>query len=212
MSTQHKTGKKEKDDKRKRLIDAAYNVFVKKGYLNASIKDIAKEADMTSGLVHYYFKNKEELLLSVQEDVQKQYQKQYQNQYQHQHEEQPVSLKSIHVGDVFGEIKSRAEQNPDWYRWRYEIFSLGIKSESGQLEQEVASILQNGRDSLSTPLQRLVGESRSQHADALASILLACFDGLALQKIVDDKLDFDKSYAVLTELVELYLNQSKPSN
>jgi len=67
-------------EKRKRLIDAAYKVFIKKGYVNASIKDIANEADMTSGLVHYYFKNKEELLLSVQDEVEKHYQGHYDRQ------------------------------------------------------------------------------------------------------------------------------------
>ncbi|WP_458122702.1 TetR/AcrR family transcriptional regulator [Paenibacillus sp. Z3-2] len=183
-------------DKRKRLIAAAYKVFVKKGYVNSSIKDIANEADMTSGLVHYYFKNKEELLLSVQDEVQKLYQRQYDRQ-----PEDSVS----HEGLLL-EIKSRVEKNPDWYRWRYEIYSLGIKNESGHLEQQVASILKNGRDSLSTPLQHLLGDSHN--ASALASILLACFDGLALQKIVDDEFDIDHSYRFLIELLELYLSKS----
>ena len=184
-------------DKRKRLIDAAYKVFVKKGYVNASIKDIANEADMTSGLVHYYFKNKEELLLSIQNEVQKHYQSQYDGY--------PEDF--INPEEVLLEIKSRTANNPDWYRWRYEIYSLGIKSESGHLEQQAASILKNGRDSISEPFQHLVGNS--QNASALASILLACFDGLALQKIVDDKFDIDDSYRLLIELLELYLSKSQ---
>lgn len=186
-----------KEDKRKRLIDAAYNVFVKKGYANASIKDIANEADMTSGLVHYYFKNKEELLLSVQDEVQKHYQRQYDGQPED----------SVTPEEVFLEIKSRTENNPDWYRWRYEIYSLGIKNESGHLQKQVASILKNGRDSLAKPLQPLVGNSH--HASAVASILLACFDGLALQQIVDDEFDIDQSYRLLIELLELYVSKSQ---
>ncbi|KPV60060.1 hypothetical protein QJ48_07565 [Paenibacillus sp. A3] len=184
-------------EKRKRLIDAAYKVFVKKGYLNASIKDIASEAGMTSGLVHYYFKNKEELLLSVQEEVQQRYQKQYDGQPDDAATPEAVLL----------EIKSRAEDNPDWYRWRYELYSLGMKSESGHLEQEVASILKSGRESLSAPLQHLVGDSAN--ASAIASILLACFDGLALQKIVDDEFDLDRSYRLLIELLGLYVSKSE---
>ncbi|WP_255261141.1 TetR/AcrR family transcriptional regulator [Bacillus thuringiensis] len=62
-----------KEDKRQRIIDASYKVFASKGYTNASIKDIAKEADITPGLNHYYFKNKEELLFSVQNQVQERY-------------------------------------------------------------------------------------------------------------------------------------------
>jgi len=85
-------------EKRKRLIDAAYKVFIKKGYVNASIKDIANEADMTSGLVHYYFKNKEELLLSVQDEVQKHYQGHY--------DRQPEDC--VTPEEVLLEIKSRS--------------------------------------------------------------------------------------------------------
>lgn len=183
-------------DKRKALIEAAYKVFVKKGYVNSTIKDIANEANMTSGLVHYYFKNKEELLLSVQDEVQKHYHRQYDSRT-----DDAVS----HEGLLL-EIKSRAKDNPDWYRWRYEIYSLGIKDEGGHLEQQVASILKNGRESLSTPLQHILGDSHN--ASALASILLACFDGLALQKIVDDEFDIDHAYQFLGELLELYLSQS----
>ncbi len=29
--------------------------------------------------------------------------------------------------DVLFEIKSRVEKDPDWYRWRYELYSLGLK-------------------------------------------------------------------------------------
>lgn len=183
-------------DKRKRLIDAAYKLFVTKGYLNASIKDIANEAEMTSGLVHYYFKNKEELLLSVQAAVQAQYQQQYDGQQDN----------TITPEAVLLEIKSRAKENPDWYRWRYEIYSLGMKSENGHLTKQVASILENGRDSLSTLLACLIGDP--QNASALSSILLACFDGLALQKIVDEQFDIDQAYRLLIELLELYVSKS----
>lgn len=182
-----------KQDKRKRLIDAAYKVFVKKGYTNASIKDIAQEADITSGLVHYYFKNKEELLLSVQESVQQRYHREYDG----------PQNDSLHPMEVLDEIKSRATKNPDWYRWRYEIYSLGMKGD--HLEQEVASILQKGRDSFSKPLEQLAVHSND--ANALAGILLACFDGLALQKIVDDNFDIDRAYQLLSEIIENYLKK-----
>ncbi|MCM3782355.1 TetR/AcrR family transcriptional regulator [Neobacillus mesonae] len=180
-----------RQDKKKQLIEAAYHLFVKQGYLNTSIKDIANEAGITSGLVHYYFKNKEELLLSVQDAVQKQYQSKYEKLNE-----------TITIEEAVHEIKSRVEDNPNWYRWRYEIFSLGMKDDSGKLEQEAASILKNGRNSLSTPIQQYVGDS--EKSSAMASVLLACFDGLALQKIIDEDFDLDNAYRLLVELIELY--------
>ena len=44
------------------MIRAAYKVVGEKGYSDFTIKDIAEEAGLSTGLVHYYFKNKEDLL------------------------------------------------------------------------------------------------------------------------------------------------------
>ncbi|GAF65191.1 putative transcriptional regulator [Bacillus sp. TS-2] len=180
-------------DKRQRLIDAAYKVFSNKGYSNASIKDIAQEAGITSGLVHYYFKNKEDLLLSVQNDIQKRYHNQY--------EDKKESV--LNPLEVMSEIKSRVEKDPDWYRWRFELYSLGLKKEP--FKQEVANVLLKSRESLSNPLKQLNIEAKE--SDALAGILLACFDGLALQKMVDDEFDLNQSYQLLIDLLELYLKK-----
>ncbi|WP_062049096.1 TetR/AcrR family transcriptional regulator [Bacillus sp. JCM 19034] len=180
-------------DKRQLLIDAAYKVFSRKGFNNASIKDVAREAGITPGLVHYYFKNKEELLISVQSNIQEQYHHKYDNQEELE----------INPLDVLLEVKSRVNKEPDWYRWRYELFSLGLKGDP--LKQEVKNILQSGRESLSHPLQKL--NSDLGQTEALASILLSVFDGLALQKLIDDEFDLDQAYKLVIELLELYLNK-----
>lgn len=55
--------------RRAQLIRAAYKVVSRKGYYNFTIKDIAKESGLSSGLVHYYFKNKQDLLLNLLKDL-----------------------------------------------------------------------------------------------------------------------------------------------
>ncbi len=51
--------------RRNQLTHAAYKVVSRKGYYNFTVRDIAKEAGLSTGLVHYYFKNKDDLLVSV---------------------------------------------------------------------------------------------------------------------------------------------------
>lgn len=180
-----------KEDKKKRIIEAAYTIFAKKGYTNASIKDIAKEAEVAPGLVHYYFENKLDVLLSVQKHVQENYHEQYENRDAH----------LLTSQETLREIKARAEKDPDWYSWRYEIYSMGLKNE--ELRDEVAKILKDGRDSLAFPL----ADRQIEGSEALASILLACFDGLALQKIIDPTFDINKAYEILERIVEVYLKK-----
>jgi len=54
-----------KEEKRQAILDAAIKAFAQKGYQYATIEEIAKEAGVAKGLVHVYFENKLDLLLSV---------------------------------------------------------------------------------------------------------------------------------------------------
>ena len=50
---------------RERILQAAFTVLSRQGYENTSIKDIAEEAGVAQGLVHYHFKSKQQLVLAV---------------------------------------------------------------------------------------------------------------------------------------------------
>jgi AcrR family transcriptional regulator len=47
---------------KKKIMDAAFTIFLKKGFKGASIKDIGAKAGISSSLVFHYFKNKYEIL------------------------------------------------------------------------------------------------------------------------------------------------------
>ena len=52
-------------DKHNKIIRAATKVFAKKGFFNARISDIAKEAKVADGTIYLYFNNKLDILVSV---------------------------------------------------------------------------------------------------------------------------------------------------
>jgi len=52
-------------DKHRKIIRAATKVFAKKGFFNARISDIAKEAKVADGTIYLYFNNKFDILLCV---------------------------------------------------------------------------------------------------------------------------------------------------
>jgi len=53
------------EDKHQRIIDAALKVFAKKGFYNSRVSEIAKEAEVADGTIYLYFKNKDDILISV---------------------------------------------------------------------------------------------------------------------------------------------------
>lgn len=55
-------------DKHAKIIDAAVKVFASKGFFNARISDIAKEAQVADGTIYLYFNNKYDILISLFEE------------------------------------------------------------------------------------------------------------------------------------------------
>ena len=57
-----------KPNKRALITDAAVDVFAQRGLHQARISDIARRAGVADGTIYLYFKNKEDLLLSIFEE------------------------------------------------------------------------------------------------------------------------------------------------
>lgn len=53
--------KEQKERRRQEIIYAALELFVKKGYASTKITDIARQANMSTGLLFHYFESKENL-------------------------------------------------------------------------------------------------------------------------------------------------------
>lgn len=54
-----------KEDKSIRILEAATRVIAKKGFYNSTIADVAKVAEVAEGTIYLYFKNKDDLLISI---------------------------------------------------------------------------------------------------------------------------------------------------
>lgn len=68
MALEIKTTEKERrilPDKHQRIIDAAVRVFSRQGFYNSKVSDVAREADVADGTIYLYFKNKDDLLVSI---------------------------------------------------------------------------------------------------------------------------------------------------
>ena len=59
----------ERQERRERILNAARNVFFKKGYLGATVRDIALEAELSPGLIYHYYDNKDALYGAICEEA-----------------------------------------------------------------------------------------------------------------------------------------------
>jgi len=58
-----------KDEKKhQRILKAAVKIFAEKGFYNSRVSEIAKEANVADGTIYLYFKNKDDILISLFEE------------------------------------------------------------------------------------------------------------------------------------------------
>jgi AcrR family transcriptional regulator len=55
----------EKHDSREMILKTATNLFAEKGYASTSVREIVTRAGVTKPVLYYYFKNKDDVLLTI---------------------------------------------------------------------------------------------------------------------------------------------------
>ena len=63
-------GKQIASFRKRQITRAAYEIIAEKGYHNFTMMDIAKQAGVSSGLIHHYFKDKENMLVTLLREMQ----------------------------------------------------------------------------------------------------------------------------------------------
>jgi TetR/AcrR family fatty acid metabolism transcriptional regulator len=61
-------GPNSRREKRERILRAAVAIFSRKGFFNSKVSEIARAASVADGTIYLYFKNKEDLLISLFEE------------------------------------------------------------------------------------------------------------------------------------------------
>ncbi len=176
---------------RARIIEGAYHVLAEKGYDAATLREIARASEAAPGLVHYYFGGKDQLLVEVLRAVGDRLTSTTQQLLQTAPHE---GLAEAALAQPF----ERVVDEPEWYRLRYELFALGLHNTT--LAPGVKQLLDEGRRSIGATAAHVLGKT-AVDSDVLASILLACFDGLALQKLMDPDIDLDAAYRALVRML-----------
>jgi AcrR family transcriptional regulator len=178
-------------DNRERLIDAGYTVLSEKGYEATTVKEVAHVAGVSPGLFHYYFASKDELLLAVLREAGERYGRMMQE------------LRAVVPADHFFEaafatLRERVTKEPGWFRLHYELFALGLRNPTFQ--PMLGEMLGFIRLMFTRAFLGITGGDEKR-AEALAAVVLACFDGLALQQLAQPGADLTGAYDLVLAMI-----------
>lgn len=170
-------------DKYRRIIQAARDVLARNGYAEATISQVAAEAGVSRGLLHYYFTNKEDMMaravragaevsLNVVESV-------------FQANRTPSDLaRGFREG-----LKAIAQGDPNFIHLMLESWAVSRRSQvvAGELRANYRLF----RQAVGGELQRALEEKRISTpipVQTLAALLIGLFDGLGLQLVLEPDL------------------------
>ena len=117
--------------KKKQLLDAAYQLFVEKGYQSTSIQDILEHSNVSKGTFYNYFSSKNELFIDVFNTV---------------FEKMRTARKEILVGRDVSDYETFIQQGNCYLELmqKYKLYTL-FEEAIASNEKELKTFMENNR-------------------------------------------------------------------
>lgn len=172
-----------KDPKAQKILGAVRTLLAQKGYMGTTITLVAKEAGVSRGLLHYYFKNKDEMLARVIKD------------------NMEISIAMIisvfdqnqtpqgYAKGITELLRGVMENDPDFLSLFIEGFA--VARQSTIVNKELAMLYGKFRIALETCLKQAVEKkiiTPGLPVEALAAIITGIIDGMGLQLLTEPDL------------------------
>ncbi len=178
------SGRPLESDKAKRIVDAMRESVAARGAAGSTFDHVAREAGVSRGLLHYYFGTKERLLVEV-----------VRRDSEIRLAALAAALGDARTADDFIDALVRSLEDligrdPGFVVLMHELFTLSRRNE--EIAGELATLARVARTDIAASLQakRAEGVIRlGDDPDAVAGVLLALADGLALRFLIEPELD-----------------------
>ena len=183
---------------RERLLEAAFRALSRKGYENTTVKDIAEEAGVAQGLVHYYFKSKQALVLAVLVMCCAEM-------------ELPGSGEdpARHALDAFEHFKATLREHRDVHGLYIELIGVGLHDQ--EIGAGVREFVRQDRGTVEGIAREVLAQRElpSHRAPALAGAVYGGCLGIMVQQVVDPEFDAE---AAVDALAAMSLAAANPAD
>ncbi len=168
------------EERKAQILKAAITCFARKGYQQATMNDVAAEAGLSKGGVYWHFGSKQKLFVALLESV-------------ISDAESKLLQDTNSQASVRERLCSRLEAFTAFIQESQELISLQIdvwaqNKLDSQINQRAKCVYGGFRRSLTQLIEQGIvnGEFKWVDSTALASILVALYDGLMVQWMIDE--------------------------
>lgn len=172
------------EEKAKRILAAVRKILAQKGYMGTTVNQVAQEAGVSRGLLHYYFKNKDEMLArAIKENMDLSI---FMITRVFEQHETPQG----YARGIVDLLRNVMETDPDFLGLFFEGFA--VARNSPVVQAELAGLYGQFRKALEQGLQKANDAGTISPAlpiDALAAIITGLVDGMGLQLMTEPDLN-----------------------
>jgi TetR/AcrR family transcriptional repressor of bet genes len=165
--------------RRSQIVHAAVAVLGRQGYGATSIKDVAREAGVAPGLLHYYFESKEDLLVEVVAVMERQMLAEWKRAVAGVDD----ALERLVAG--LDHAEARCAEQPEFLRLVLDLYTASLSSPA--LRRRCASLCAHLVDEIEIEVRRALGPLPAYSLVAprdLAGTIASAVDGIALSGLV----------------------------
>ena len=180
MTTPRLSREERKAETRARLLEAAADVFARRGFVAASVDEVAEAAGFTKGAVYAHFDSKEELFLAMLDE---------------RFEERLNDIREIFADDRSFEEQARetgdhfiayVDEDPRWTLIFFEFWAHAVRNPemAGELVKRYRAL----RDAVAEVLEARkegTGMSLPIPAEEIAMMTFAMGNGVAMERVLE---------------------------
>ena len=162
---------------RDKLIDAAFAVVAREGFDKASVKDIAREAGLTPGLLHYHFASRDALLEAALRKALAAYQEESRRR-------RDTTPREKQLDAYFASARRASVTDQDFFRVRLAFAAKALAEPA--LAQVLRELNHAASEEMALAFAAARGAAKPNARErALAATLKASFDGIMLAWLND---------------------------
>lgn len=183
-------------ERKDQIVRATVECITKHGYHNFSMQDVARTAGVSKGIIHYYFLNKDDLMMSVLGKVAGDIERVILSDMESS--EDPQRKIEIYIEVVFDVVRSTRE----YYQVNMDFWTQ--INQKDEVREVISKHYEKFRETASTVIREGISQGKFKKVEpvAFSSFMIAVIDGLSLQFLFDPEgFEYEENTKQATEII-----------
>lgn len=167
--------------RREQIVEALFNCLADNGYEKVTVKDIAKRANLHYGVIHYYFKSKDDIVTAVSDYIITRSDKLLQERVHPNlsaRDKLSVAIDYLVDESIFNRPMNRVFYNLVQMAFEQKSVSAALRRLLRVYRNKLAEVIEEGVEN---------GEFAPCDPNEIASLMLASVEGMALQWVIEPR-------------------------